>query len=454
MTRSLLPAEIKATLSLSSIYIFRMLGLFMILPVFAPYGLNLRHATPLLVGLAFGIYGLSQGLLQIPFGILSDKIGRKRVIFAGLLLFMLGSIVAACSQSIEGVMCGRCLQGAGAIGSSLSALLSDLTRDEVRTKAMAILGMSIGLSFFIAVILGPLCAAWIGVQGIFGLTAVLALLAMVILQFFVPTPRTLPQLEKIEFKTIGRHKELWRLNIGIFLSHAILTSGFMAIPFILLTHIHLAVNAQAWLYLPVLLLAFLCTFPCIMISETRRVLKQAMLIGLIVLALSQIGLYFLQTHLMGIAFCLFIFFTAFSFFEATLPSLVSKIAPAGSRGSAMGIFSAAQFLGIFFGGLAGGYLSNHYSMASIFIYTAVLAVLWFFIALRMKQPLYLSTKIIHTGALNASQIDNLKAQLLTVPGVKDVAVIKGDTCAHLKVDKQLLDTARLDTIVNHLHHTS
>lgn len=448
------PKAYRATASLASIYAFRMLGLFMVLPIFVPYAHQLTGSTPVLIGLAIGIYGLSQALLQIPFGMLSDRFGRKRIISIGLILFAIGSVVAALATSIEGMIIGRLLQGTGAIGSTLTALLADLTPEEHRTKAMAMIGMTIGLSFFVAMFLGPLLNTWIGVSGIFWLTTILALIGIVFNYSIVPTPEKLQFHRDTEtipakMRLILSNSQLLRLDFGIFAAHAILMGCFIALPMIFLQRAGLPSDKQWQVYLPVLILAFIAMFPCIMIAEKKRCMKQAFCLAILVLGLSQLGIWFFDHSIIGIAVCLFLFFTVFSFLEASLPSLVSKIAPPEYKGTAIGVYASAQFLGIFFGGAIGGWIYKLGHVNDILLYAALLALIWLLIAISMKQPPYVSSKMVKIKPLNTATAKNLSDQLLQVPGVHTAAVIPGEDVVYLKIDKQQLDTKKLSHTFAH-----
>ncbi len=440
-------SERRATIALASIMSIRMLGLFMILPIFALYAQTLPNVTPTLVGLAIGIYGLTQAVFQIPFGILSDRWGRKPVITLGLLLFALGSMVAALSSSIIGIIVGRALQGLGAIASAVLALAADLTREEHRTKAMALLGINIGVSFIIALIMGPLLNQWIGVPGIFGLTAILALIALAILYLIVPQPLTVQfhrDTESIptQLKQILKNAQLLRLNISILLLHFLLTSLFVVLPTLLKVKLETAYHWQ--IYIPILVTSFLVMVPIIIYAEQHRALKPILVSAIVLLSCGMFGLSQLHHNLIGITLMLLLFFIAFNFLEACLPSLVSKIAPAEQKGTAMGVYSSAQFLGAFLGGLIGGGLAHYYGSKSVFLVNAILAGVWFILAVTMKNPRYLSSHLLKVGQLNKQQAKQLTKCLTQVPGVAEVVIIIEEGVAYLKVDRQILDMVALN----------
>ncbi len=437
--------EKKTTLSLASIYAFRMLGLFMILPVFSLYIDDFKGATPALMGLALGVYGLTQGLLQIPFGLCSDRLGRKPVIIFGLILFIIGSMVAARATSIEMLIYGRAIQGAGAIGSTLTALLADNTREENRLKAMSVLGMTIGLSFILALIIGPILDSWVGLSGIFWFTALLACIGILVLIFIVPTPSRLfiqrdNQAVLSQFKAILCTPELLRLDLGIFCLHAILTALFVAVPIIMVDHLDLANSHQWMIYLPVLLISFALMLPFIIIAEKKRKMKPIFVGAIALLTLSEILLGLFHQNLIVMSLILILFFAAFTFLESSLPSLIAKIAPAGSKGTAMGIYSSAQFLGILVGGSLSGLVFSRYGFGSIFILCAGLGLLWLCVALTMKKPQHLSSKIIAIEIEdNAEAVRALQAKLLATPGVFDAMVCPAERVAYLKIDKNLFN---------------
>lgn len=372
--------ELRATFALASILAIRMLGLFMILPVFSLAAAQLNGATPFLIGLALGIYGLSQAIFQMPLGILSDKIGRKPIIAAGLLIFLAGSILAALSTSITGMIIGRVLQGAGAMGSTVIAFVADFTREKHRTKAMALMGMTIGLSFAVAMVLGPFLNGWVHLAGIFWIAAGLCLLGLLLLFTVVPPapPRTVITGETSEALLIDviKNAKLLQLNFGIFCLHAILTASFVALPLVLQKLLGTNEAGQWHLYLGVLLLSFLIMTPAIIVAEKRQQVKNLFIIAIAALGLAELLLMQFHLSYAGVILSLLIFFTAFNLLEACLPSLISKLAPPNLRGTAMGLYSTCQFFGIFIGGSLGGLLLQHFGVAAIFLAAGFLAGVW------------------------------------------------------------------------------
>ena len=446
------PAEKRASFGLAGIYGLRMLGLFIILPIFALYAEHLPGGeNRMLMGLALGAYGLTQAILQIPAGWLSDRYGRKPVIYAGLVIFAIGSFVAASADNIYWVIIGRAIQGAGAINAAVMALTADLTREEVRTKAMAMIGITIGLTFSISLILSPLLSGFMGVPGIFALTGVLAFVAMFVVRFMIPNPAITrfhsdTEASGSKFAEVLRNKDLLRLDFGIFSLHAILMSVFIQVPFVLQAN-GLAV-AQHWkIYLPVMLIAFVLMVPPIIIAEKKAKMKQVFMLAVFLALCAQALLMVGQHSLWAVAAALLVFFTAFNVLEATLPSLISKIAPLAAKGTAMGVYSSVQFLGAFFGAVMGGILMQNFGGNSVFIFSMILLAIWLLVAGTMEPPQAVSTKLYHLGALSDAQGVQLQQQLQKVDGVREVLVVAGEGIACLKVDMRGFDAAAVAQLV-------
>ncbi|HTW74197.1 MAG TPA: MFS transporter [Steroidobacteraceae bacterium] len=443
--------ELRAAASLAGVFSVRLLGLFMIYPVFASYALHLRGASAYRTGLALGIYGLTQGLLQIPFGLLSDRVGRKVMIVIGLVVFGVGSALAAASTSIEGVIIGRAVQGGGAIGSVILALVADLTSEESRTKAMALVGITIGTSFMVALVSGPLLAGIIGVQGIFWLMTLLALVGIGIVLFVVPRPlrqqirgdaETVPAM----LGSILRNPELLRLDFGIFSLHAMLTAAFLAVPALLHARLSVSSSSQWMVYLPILLVSALVMVPTVIIAERYRRMKAVFLATIAALAASQWMLAFAGAYVSVVLAALTLFFSAFNVMEATLPSLITKTSPARAKGTATGVYSSSQFLGIFVGGVAGGWLQQRTGDTAIFLWAGALALLWLLLAAGMRQPSYLVTRLLRVG--RTADVQQLSAALARLPGVAEVVVVADEQLAYLKVDSKVFDGARAQSLAD------
>jgi MFS family permease len=436
--------EVRSAASMAGIYALRMLGLFMILPVFALYAEDLHGATPALAGLAIGIYGMTQALLQIPFGLVSDRIGRKPVIIFGLLVFAAGSVVAAGADTIYMVLVGRALQGAGAIAAAVMALTADLIREEHRVKAMAMIGMSIGASFALAMVLGPILNTWIGVPGIFWLTAVLAIGGIAVIVLIVPTPtisRVHRDAEAVpgQFGSVLRDAQLLRLDAGIFSLHLILTASFVVLPLALRDNAGLAADRHWQLYLPVLVLSLPMAVPFILQAEKHRRMKQMFVGAILVIALAELGLSLFHASVLSIALLLFVFYSAFNLLEAILPSLIAKVAPPDRKGTAMGVYSSSQFFGAFIGGAAGGWLHGHFGLGSVFLFCGVVALTWLALAASMQSPRYLGTRVLRIGPQDPAGASELAARITAVRGVAEAVVIAEDEVAYLKIDQHQLD---------------
>lgn len=445
-------SETRAASGLALVFAFRMLGMFMVLPVLATYGMDLAGATPALIGLAIGAYGLTQAVLQIPFGVISDRIGRRPVIYLGLVIFALGSVLAAQADSIWGVIAGRILQGAGAISAAVMALLSDLTREQHRTKAMAMIGMSIGLSFAVAMVIGPLLTRAFGLSGLFLATAGLALVGIALIAFVVPsTHSTLQHRESgVARQALGptlRHPDLLRLDVGIFILHAILMASFVALPLAFVERGGLPKEQHWWVYLTALLVSFFAMVPFIIYGEKKRKMKRVLLGAVSVLLLVEVFFWQWADNLRGLVIGTVVFFTAFNLLEASLPSLVSKVSPAGGKGTAMGVYSTSQFLGAALGGIIGGWLFQHGGLSMVFLGCAGLCAVWLFTALRMNEPPYV-TSLRMPLTPEAVREAGLTERLMAVPGVTDAVVVAEEAAIYIKLDTKILDRTTLERLVN------
>ena len=452
ITMAMSPLERRASFSLALIFACRMLGLFMILPVFSLYAEDLPNATPLLIGFAISAYGLTQALLQIPFGMLSDHFGRKKIIALGLILFAAGSVLAALSDSIYGIIAGRALQGCGAIAAAVMALAADLTREEHRTKAMASIGISIGISFSIALVAGPVIANAIGINGIFWLTAGLALVALVVLFALVPNPARLSFHSDTEpvpgqFRRVLKNSELLRLDVGILALHLMLTATFVTFPLVLRDAG--VASVDHWLvYLPVMVVAIVAMVPFIIIAEKKRKMKIVFLGAITVIAISDLGLFAFHDRLAFIIGFLFLFFTGFNLLEATLPSMISKIAPAGAKGTAMGVYSSSQFIGAFLGGIGGGWIYGRFGVEEVFLFCSAVALLWLIVAWGMRPPLHVSRLLLNIGKIDPVDAVLMEKEIATIAGVADVSVSTTEGVVYLKVDQGKLDRESLDQLVD------
>ena len=384
------PLEIKSSVLLASIYSLRMLGIFLILPIFAIYASELSgRPTEFQIGLAFGIYGLTQAIFQIPFGMTSDRLGRKPVIYFGLLLFIIGSFIAGISEQIEGVIIGRAIQGSGAISAVLTAFLSDLTSDKSRTKGMAIVGASIGLTFALSLVISPILNKLIGVPGIFLLMAILAFIALGVVRFFIDEPLGKEQIKPentSNIKAILKNFNLNRLNFGIFTLHASQISMFMAIPFYLINQGEISLDQHWFIYLAVLVISFIFIVPMIILSEKKNKARESFIFSIVLLFITQFLFIFFANGIFGITMALIFYFIGFNYLEASLPSLVSKLAPIERRGLALGVYNTCQSLGIFVGGSFGGLIANFYGYQGTFLFCSLLIMIWLILSIPMKIP--------------------------------------------------------------------
>ena len=443
--------EKRAILGVGGIFALRMIGLFMIVPVFSVYGDSYTHATPFLIGLAVGIYGLGQAIFQIPMSLAADKFPRKPIIMLGLVLFAIGGIVAANATDIYQVIIGRALAGSGAVSAVLMALLADVTREEMRTKAMATMGLTIATSIMLAFAFGPLLVGSLGMSGLFWLTAGFALLAMILL-LVVPTPLRVLK-HNLDSKSIGEQLitvlkigDLNRLHISIFALHLTMTAIFVILPHQLSSVLDLSVRQQGLVYLPLLFIGFAVAIPFIIIAEKKRKMRQVFLgamalmtASLMILALgSQIGV--------GIILGLLLYFMGFNLLEATIPSWISKRAPVENKATAMGLSSSSQFFGAFVGGAMGGLLLKQPDLLAWGLLAIIMAAALLLI-MPIAQPPYLSSTTV-TIPKNID-IKDWSRQVLAVEGVDELVVMAKEQVAYLKLDKtQLTDDSK--QVLSHL----
>lgn len=442
--------ERRTAISLALVFAFRMLGLFMLIPVFAIYGKDLIGFSPLWIGLAIGAYGLTQAVLQIPMGWLSDRWGRHQVMLLGLVMFAVGSVVSALAESVYMVTFGRVLQGMGAISGAVLALASDLTREEQRPKVMAVIGMTIGLSFAVAMILGPLIAAQAGLSGIFWFTAGLAVCGVLIVSLLVP--KAVSQASGAEalakpgfIADLFRHPQLMQLNLGVLVLHLLLTAVFVVVPQRLLDQ-QLASDSHWQVYLPVLIGAFILMVPLMILAMRKQQEKGYFLfaIGLLIVSLL---LMLGQQALSVTVLALLLFFIGFNYLEASMPALVSRIAPAGQKGTAMGIYASAQFFGAFLGGVIGGAISGAYGGWSVFAVTAGIGLIWLLIARTLAVPARsqrLSFSLVVPDEATAKQQVGL---LSAYSGVLEATVVVAEQRCYLKVAPGAFDLQQVQDLL-------
>ena len=434
--------ERRSTFALSSIFALRMLGLFMIVPVFSVAGQSYQYATPALIGLAVGVYGLTQAILQIPFSLIADRFSRKPLIILGLLLFALGGAVAAMSDTIYGVIIGRAIAGGGAVSAVVMALLADVTREENRTKAMAIMGMSIGVSFMVAFSLGPWLTSLVGISGLFWVTTIMGLAAILML-FMVPSTtrhhKNFQQGYLTQLKQVLKMGDLNRLHVSVFALHLLLTAMFIYVPSQLIEYADIPLSKHGLIYLPLLVISLFFAFPSIIVAEKYRKMRGIFLTaiaGIITgLAVMIFGFESKYILLLGLG----LFFIAFNVMEALLPSWLSKAAPIQSKATAMGVNASGQFLGAFCGGILGGQLNTLGNTTLGWSILTGIALVWLLISFGLAQPRYLSSLVFSLP--ESKQTDEWTSQLLSIRGIEEVVVMPEQQVAYVKVDKQQIDDA-------------
>ncbi|BBP46823.1 MFS transporter [Thiosulfatimonas sediminis] len=451
------PVERRAAFSIAGIFSTRMLGLFMIFPVFALFAeKEFADITGTQIGIAIGIYGLTQALLQIPFGYFSDKFGRKPLIIVGMLIFLLGSLVCAMADSIEMMILGRALQGMGAVAAVLMASVADLVREQYRLRAMSIVGMTIGLSFTLSLVAGPLLDAWIGVRGIFWVIAGLSLLGIVLVIFALPPIKNQEfqreaQTDFSQFGEILRNSQLLRLDLGVFVLHAILTAMFVVMPLSLRDSAGLPAVEHWHIYLPVMLLSFILMVPFIIQAESKGRMKPVFVGAIAAITLMQLGFLSFEQSFWMLFALLLVFFTAFNLLEASLPSLVVKLSPADKKGTASGVYSTSQFLGAAIGGALGGYCYQHYGYNGVFVMTTILGTVWFIVALSMTRPMPLSIASVPIGPVAEHEVAELQQKLMNFEGIYEAIVLPNEQRVYFKIDRKQLNEV---TLIEYIEQSS
>jgi len=443
--------ELRASLSLASLFALRMLGLFLILPVFAVHAPQLSGGdSQTLIGVALGIYGLTQGILQIPSGMVSDRYGRKRVIVIGLLVFALGSFMAAWASDIHMVILGRAIQGAGAISAPVTAFIADITREEHRTKAMAMVGGSIGLTFAVSLVAAPALYRTIGMDGIFNLIGALSLVAIwVTLAVVPPEPQSadgpMRRAQRGALAEVLRNTEQLRLNFGIFSLHVVQMAIFVVIPVALVQYGGLAVSEHWKVYLPVVLGSFVLMLPPLLHAERRGRMKFLFLAAIVLLLAVELGFAVCYTNF-GMAITLLLaFFVAFNILEASLPSLVSRVAPPASRGTALGVYNTTQALGLFVGGAAGGWLAKNFGGPAVFVFGFAVIALWLGVASRMRVPGEAVERVYRVRA--GLDPVALREKLVRLRGVREAVVVPEEGIARLTVYPESFDERAATEII-------
>ncbi|MDK4555385.1 MFS transporter [Kingella kingae] len=424
----MLAHEWRASVSLSGVYALRMLGMFLMLPVLALHAHQLAGdgASSLkMVGLAMAAYGLTQAVLQLPLGMLSDKIGRKKVIYLGMTVFAAGSFWAACTSSVESLIMARAVQGAGAVSAAVTALLADLTREEVRTRAMSMIGLTIGLTFSVSLVLSPILTSWFGVEGLFVIMGVLSAASMVLVAWYTPEPQRsrIHQDTQVKANHLGevlKNSQLLRLDLGIFVLQAGLMAMFTVLPF--------ALRQLGWdkathwqIYLPATVIGLILMVPAIIVGETRNKLKSVFLLGITLVIAAQAALIWSLSSAWSIGIALVIYFIGFNILEASMPSLVSKIAPSNLKGTAMGVYNTTQSLGVFTGGLLGSRLFDWAGYAGVFGFCCGIGAIWLMLAATAPAPLPVKNMVYAIPDAWKNRLPDLGTALQAASGVQVVS---------------------------------
>jgi len=437
-------SERRSVGALAGVFSLRMFGLFLVLPVMALYAAQMEGATPFMIGLAVGIYGLTQALFQIAFGTLSDRFGRKPLIVFGLLVFAAGSVVAAMADTLVGVIIGRALQGSGAIAAVVLALVADLTREQQRVKAMALIGMSIGASFLLALMAGPALDRWIGVGGIFWLTAVLALGCIVVVVWWVPTPRHAAgdpgsRASKDYFREVMANAHLLRLDVGIFTLHMVLTAVFVVAPFALVETLGLERDSHWQVYVPVLVGSILLMAPLLILGMRRERTFWVFRLAILIVLVGQCVLFSGADQAISLIAGLVCFFVGFNLLEAMLPSLMTRLSPGYAKGTAIGVYNTFEFAGVFAGGALGGILLGLFGSSGVFAFCVLATLMWLVVALTGRTPQLRNSVTLRLERERDLTSGAIEQSLGALNGVDEVTVLPKDSVAYLRVDESCFD---------------
>ncbi|UDG79164.1 Inner membrane transport protein YajR [Candidatus Ecksteinia adelgidicola] len=444
--------ERRTTFGLSVILSLRMFGIFMVLPALTTYGMYLNGANKVLIGIAIGVYGLCQAIFQIPLGFISDSIGRKPIIIGGLIIFMFGSIIPIINHSIWGVILGRALQGAGTITSSVMALLSDLIREQNYTKAMAFIGINFGIIFTLSIVLGPIITHIFNIHTLFLISASLAFIGIILTLVIVPSSisnkRLLNRNTNImcdNFLKVLKNKRLLKLNFDIMCLHVLLISIFIALPFSI-EKAGLNVSEHWKIYLVTMLISFIIMIFVIIYAEKYRHIKQVFIGSIAILFFSETLMWLPGNHLWSVITGIQLFFIGFNIMEAILPSLISKESPLGCKGTAMGIYSTSQFIGVAIGGIFGGWLYHLKGTVLVFILGSILSFVWMYISRTMKEPSYFSSLKIKLSSLTMKSTI-LESYLKNQPGIKEVIIIPEEDSIYVKVDVKKVNRSQIEKLI-------
>ncbi|MAF08322.1 MAG: MFS transporter [Acidiferrobacteraceae bacterium] len=444
-------SERRSVAALAGVFSLRMFGLFLVLPVMALYAAQFDGATPFMIGLAVGIYGLTQALFQIGFGALSDRFGRKPLIILGLLVFALGSMVAAVSDTLTGVIIGRALQGSGAIAAVVLALVADLTREQQRVKAMAVIGISIGASFLLALMAGPVLDRWVGLSGLFWLTAALALGCIAVIAWWVPTPQHAARdpgsrASRVYFREVLANGHLLRLDLGIFILHMVLTAAFVVIPFTLVDTLDLKRDAHWQVYVPVLIGSALLMAPLLIVGMRREDTFRVFRIAIAIVLAAQLMLLVGTDQAIPLVAGLLSFFVGFNLLEAMLPSLMTRLAPGYAKGTAIGVYNTFEFAGVFAGGALGGILLGMFDGSAVFAFSALATFVWLILAFTGTTPELRNSVTLRLDSEADLDLESLELQLGALRGVDHVTVLPREGIAYIRVDESCFDLHQAHTV--------